>query len=88
MPVSDRVDWDFGGLATDRHKQPVSRVSCDPSFLLCRPPDATHHQSNGRRLHASDSSEADSTDGHETTCHVSDELIVFNDCGCETFLTN
>lgn len=27
MPVSDRVDWDFGGLATERHKQPVSPVA-------------------------------------------------------------
>lgn len=40
------------------------------------------------RLGALDSSEADSTDGHETTCDVCDEFMVFNECGCKTFLTN
>lgn len=85
MPVSDRVDWDFGGLATDRHKQPVSPVSCDASLLVCRPRDATHPESDGR---PSPRAEANSKDGHITTCNVSDELMVFNESGCKTFLTN
>lgn len=36
MPVSDGEDWDFGGLATKRHKQPVSPVAVFRSFPLCR----------------------------------------------------
>lgn len=78
-----RVDWDFGGLATERDKQPVSFVAAILSYPLwvmrLVSPDKQWgiHRSIGLLW-------ANSKDDVETTCHVSHELEVFSGYGCKT----
>lgn len=85
MPVSGRAAWDFGGLATERHKQPVSPVA----VILFSPLQVMrgcYHKPNSWASPDVGLLGANSKDDHETTCHVPDELVIISGCGYKTFL--
>ncbi len=73
----DRADLDFGGLATERRKQPVSPVALilSSSLEIMR---GKYHKPNSWATPDVGLLRANSKNDHETTCHVSDEFEIIS----------